>query len=149
MRLHFVARYLKFGYLSRTAANLALTTTGPTPWCERGPLRERPALSLEAAAWAGTQNALPRPIGKGDAMPRVERLEVISSRADLHLAAGDDPVRIATRLGLPVDIVRKLQARGILVHLELSDREVRERLWQAHLRRSLPNAGQGSWRAAS
>ena len=52
--------------------------------------------------------------------------------------AETDPVRIATRLGMPVELVRTLQERGILVHFDLSDREVRERLWQAHLRAALP-----------
>lgn len=64
-------------------------------------------------------------------MPGPDALEVISSTAD---AVEADPLRIATRLGVPVGVVRTLQERGILVHFELSDREVRERLWQAHVR---------------
>ena len=51
-----------------------------------------------------------------------------------------DPVLTATRLGLPVELVRTLQEGGILTHLDLSDREVRERLWQAHLRSAFPGS---------
>jgi hypothetical protein len=60
---------------------------------------------------------------------------MISRTAD---PAETDPVRIATRLGVPVELVRTLQERVILAHFDLSDREVRERLWQARRRAALP-----------
>ena len=39
---------------------------------------------------------------------------------------------VAARLGLTDPVVRRLRACGRLGRLELSDREIRERLWQAH-----------------
>ena len=41
---------------------------------------------------------------------------------------------IAERLGLPEDAVRAVQRYGILRRLELTDAEIRARLWRAHLR---------------
>jgi hypothetical protein len=40
---------------------------------------------------------------------------------------------IAERLGLPQEAVRNVQRRGFLRRLDLSDAEIRERLWRAHL----------------
>ncbi|MGI9111572.1 MAG: hypothetical protein ACR2GT_05180 [Gaiellaceae bacterium] len=40
---------------------------------------------------------------------------------------------IAARLSLPPEVVRALQRRGFLRRLDLGEREIRERLWRAHL----------------
>ena len=40
---------------------------------------------------------------------------------------------IAVRLGLPQEVVRAVQRHGFLRRLDLSEREIRERLWHAHL----------------
>ena len=40
---------------------------------------------------------------------------------------------IAERLGLPQEAVRRVQRRGFLRRLDLDDREIRLRLWRAHL----------------
>ena len=55
-------------------------------------------------------------------------------------AVESDPARIASRLGVPIDLVRALQERGVLTRFDLSEREVRERLWQAHLRPVSPGS---------
>lgn len=39
---------------------------------------------------------------------------------------------VAARLGLTDPVVRRLRASGRLGRLELSEQEIRERLWQAH-----------------
>ena len=41
---------------------------------------------------------------------------------------------IAVRLGIEPALVRRLQARGYLLRLDLTEREIRERLFRAHLR---------------
>ena len=54
---------------------------------------------------------------------------------------------IAELLGLPQEAVRDLQRHGFLRRLDLDEREIRQRLWWAHLghlrkaRLSLPAAG--------
>jgi hypothetical protein len=48
-----------------------------------------------------------------------------------------DGFRIAAQLSLPIGIVEMLQERNMLVRFDLSDREIRERLWQAHARWAL------------
>ncbi len=40
---------------------------------------------------------------------------------------------IAERLGVPQEAVRNVQRHGFLRRLDLDDREIRERLWRAHL----------------
>jgi hypothetical protein len=45
-----------------------------------------------------------------------------------------DPHRVAARLGLDEPTIRRLQARGYLSRLALTEPEIRERLYQAHLR---------------
>ena len=40
---------------------------------------------------------------------------------------------IAERLGLPQEVVRAVQRHGFLRRLDLGEREIRERLWRAHL----------------
>jgi hypothetical protein len=40
---------------------------------------------------------------------------------------------IAERLGVPQEAVRSVQRRGFLRRLDLDDREIRLRLWRAHL----------------
>ena len=55
-------------------------------------------------------------------------------------AVEPDRLRIATQLGVPIGIVRMLQERNILVRFELSDREIHERLWRAHVRWALVEA---------
>ena len=40
---------------------------------------------------------------------------------------------IAARLGLPQEVVRAVQRHGFLRQLDLGEREIRERLWRAHL----------------
>jgi hypothetical protein len=40
---------------------------------------------------------------------------------------------IAERLGLPQEAVRRLQRRGFLRRLDLDEREIRVRLWEAHV----------------
>ena len=44
-----------------------------------------------------------------------------------------DAEAIAERLGLPQEAVRNVQRHGFLRRLDLDDREIRERLWRAHL----------------
>jgi hypothetical protein len=44
-----------------------------------------------------------------------------------------DPRTIAERLGVPQEAVRKVQRHGFLRWLDLDEREIRERLWRAHL----------------
>ena len=48
-----------------------------------------------------------------------------------------DARTIAERLGLPEDVVRALQRHDVLQRLDLDDAEIRERLWQGHLRSGL------------
>jgi hypothetical protein len=43
-----------------------------------------------------------------------------------------DPGRIAERLGVSADTVLRVQAHGYLRSLELTDAEIRLRLWRAH-----------------
>ena len=45
-----------------------------------------------------------------------------------------DPELIAARLGIDTPDVQRLQAFGYLTRLELSDAEIRERLYTAHVR---------------
>jgi hypothetical protein len=59
---------------------------------------------------------------------------MMSWTAEAIEVVGADPLLIATQLGLPVEIVRSLQERDVLVHFDLSDREARERLWEAQVR---------------
>ncbi|MBA3475569.1 MAG: hypothetical protein H0T10_02310 [Actinobacteria bacterium] len=40
---------------------------------------------------------------------------------------------IAERLGVPQEAVRNVQRHGFLRRLDLDEREIRERLWRAHL----------------
>ena len=63
-----------------------------------------------------------------------------SSPAPAAAAAEADRLRIATQLGVPTGIVEMLQDRNILVRFELSDREIRERVWLAHVRWALAEA---------
>jgi len=63
-----------------------------------------------------------------------------SSSAPVAAAAEADRLRIATQLGVPTGIVEMLQDRNILVRFELSDREIRERVWLAHVRWALAEA---------
>jgi hypothetical protein len=44
-----------------------------------------------------------------------------------------EPERVAARLGLDGRTIRRLRARGHLSRLALSEQEIRERLYQAHL----------------
>ncbi len=44
-----------------------------------------------------------------------------------------DAKEIAERLGVPQEAVRNVQRRGFLRQLDLGEREIRERLWRAHL----------------
>jgi hypothetical protein len=67
--------------------------------------------------------------------------EVSSGRARAAVA---DPVRIASRLGLPIELARRLQERGLLAELDLSDRELGERLLHLHM----SSAASGSKRVA-
>ena len=48
-----------------------------------------------------------------------------------------DPELIAARLGIDTPHVQRLQARGHLTRLELSDAEIRERLYTAHVHATL------------
>ena len=69
-------------------------------------------------------------------------LEAVTARAAKVRAGTEadgtsDPRQIAARLGVPVSSVRGLQERGILVHFDLTDLDVRELLWQAHVRSRL------------
>jgi hypothetical protein len=54
-------------------------------------------------------------------------------------ARSTEPLQIAAALGVAVSIVRRLQHRGILVDFDLTNLDVRERLWCAHMQ----------WRRAS
>lgn len=67
-------------------------------------------------------------------------LEIPAVTAD---ARSTEPLQIAAALGVPVSIVRRLQHRGILVDFDLTNLEVRERLWRAHMnsRRASGHAG--------
>jgi hypothetical protein len=40
---------------------------------------------------------------------------------------------MAKQLGLPQEAVRALRRRGFLRRLDLGEREIRERLWRAHV----------------
>ena len=51
-----------------------------------------------------------------------------------------DRSRIAIQLGVPTRVVEMLQERNVLVHFELSDHEIRESVWQAHVRWALTKA---------
>jgi hypothetical protein len=51
-------------------------------------------------------------------------------------AVQTDPGLIARRLGVSEELVRRLQARGVLRSFGLGDSEVRTRLYEAHVRRS-------------
>ena len=44
-----------------------------------------------------------------------------------------DAKEIAERLGVPQEAVRNVQRRGFLRQLDVGEREIRERLWLAHL----------------
>ena len=44
-----------------------------------------------------------------------------------------DPGMIATRLGVPEEVVRAVQCRGFLLRLDLDAAQIRERLWRAHV----------------
>jgi hypothetical protein len=44
-----------------------------------------------------------------------------------------DPAQIARRLGLSEQLVRRLQARGALHRFELSEAEIRRRLYEGHI----------------
>jgi hypothetical protein len=46
-----------------------------------------------------------------------------------------DPGQIARRLGVTEELVRRLQARGVLRSFDLGQTEVRLRLCEGHLRR--------------
>jgi hypothetical protein len=46
-----------------------------------------------------------------------------------------DPGQIARRLGVTEELVRRLQARGVLRSFDLGETEVRLRLCEGHLRR--------------
>jgi hypothetical protein len=50
-----------------------------------------------------------------------------------------DPSFIAERLGVPAELVRRLQRRGYLRRFDLDPAEVRLRLWRGYLGRA------GSW----
>jgi hypothetical protein len=54
-------------------------------------------------------------------------------------AVEPDAFCIAAQLGLPIGIVEMLQERNMLVRFDLSDREIRERLWRAHAHWALRN----------
>jgi hypothetical protein len=45
-----------------------------------------------------------------------------------------DAAWIATRLGLSEEVVRRLQRRGVLSRFDLSDAEIRRRLYEANVR---------------
>jgi hypothetical protein len=45
-----------------------------------------------------------------------------------------DARAIAERLGVPEEAVRAVQRHGFLLRLDLTDAEIRERLWRAHAR---------------
>jgi len=45
-----------------------------------------------------------------------------------------DAAWIARRLGLSEDVVRRLQQRGVLSRFDLSDAEIRRRLYEANVR---------------
>ena len=47
-----------------------------------------------------------------------------------------DPGQIARRLGVSEELVRRLQARGVLRSFDLGQTEVRLRLCEGHLRRN-------------
>jgi hypothetical protein len=51
-------------------------------------------------------------------------------------AVQTDPGLIARRLGVTEELVRRLQARGVLRSFDLGQTEVRLRLCEGHLRRS-------------
>ena len=50
-----------------------------------------------------------------------------------HGSGKDEPAGIRARFGLPVELVRLMQSRDILVRLDLSDVEIRELLCEAHM----------------
>ena len=52
-------------------------------------------------------------------------------------AAQTDPGLIARRLGVTEELVRRLQARGVLRTFDLGEAEVRKRLHDAHLCRQI------------
>jgi hypothetical protein len=45
----------------------------------------------------------------------------------------EDPHWATARLGLPPEAVRTLERRGLLWRLDLTEAEIRERLWLAHV----------------
>lgn len=55
--------------------------------------------------------------------------------------------RTAARLGLTEPVVRRLQARGHLDGLDLSEREARERLWRGHAGSVAPKPRRRPWLA--
>ncbi|HSC91272.1 MAG TPA: hypothetical protein VLB86_06425 [Gaiellaceae bacterium] len=55
----------------------------------------------------------------------------------------NDHELIARRLGMSPELVRRLQARGALGRFDLSDAEIRRRLWAAQVRAS---GGAGPYR---
>jgi hypothetical protein len=56
---------------------------------------------------------------------------------------GPDPHRVATRLGLDEATIARLETRGHLTRLEVTEREIRERLFRAHLAHLLRRVGGG------
>lgn len=63
-----------------------------------------------------------------------------SSSAPTAAALVADRARIATQLGVPTRVVEMLEERNVLVRFELSDHEIRESVWQAHVRWTLAKA---------
>lgn len=53
-------------------------------------------------------------------------------------AESTDAGWIARRLGLSEEVVRRLQRRGVLSRFDLSDAEIRRRLYEANLRSGGP-----------
>ena len=58
-----------------------------------------------------------------------------------------DPELIAARLGIDAAHVQRLQERGYLTRLELSEAEIRERLYTAHVRAVAPVGASATPRA--
>ena len=63
-------------------------------------------------------------------------------RAGVPTLMRTDPELIAARLGIDAAHVQRLQARGYLTRLELSEAEIRERLYIAHVQASLAGCRQ-------
>jgi hypothetical protein len=66
-------------------------------------------------------------------MPTGRRRARRSAVSD-DLGHRNDPELIARRLGLSLELVRRLQSRGALGRFDLSDAEIRRRLWEAQVR---------------